>query len=338
MKSWQVLFRQAKRDSGAQGGSTGEDDFNDEAADDALAEEGQAELDEEGNDEEVPESEDDADQSEEDQDGEEEEEGEEEAEDLEEEPEERSFRFKNEKTGDFDFKRINKVLGGVELESYFKEQNATITRTSQELKSYKELGAAPQELKSRSSKAQFLDKMYDEDPGIRREVNRVLGIADERGDTSGGEIKLPDGVDPKDPLAQPLIQALKQMQSISNRLQMDDQRKHRDTQEQKFATSLNEGRARFKELTGKALSPDQEALLNQEMRESGYANSSRLIPGLFFEEIRAAEAAKHQQKRLVKKNLPRNSSKGKSPAPGKAKKRSREAVHDELWNEHMSDE
>lgn len=338
MKPWQVLFKQSPRGSSAQGGSTGEDDFNDEAADDALAEEGEAELGEDGDGEE-PESEDEEEEQSEDQDDLDEEEEELEEEEFEEEAEEPSFKYKNEKTGDFDFKRINKVLGGGELESYIKEQNATITRSSQELKSYKELGAPPQELQARSRRAMFLDKMYEENPVIRGEVDRILGLsARDGGRASGGEIKLPDGVDPRDPLAQPLIQALQEVKSISNRLMNDDRAKQKDAQEQKFATALNEGQARFKELTGKALSPEQAQLLDQEMRQSGYANASRLIPGLFFEEIRAADAAKFQKQRMVKKNLPRNGSKGKSPAPGKAKRRSREEDNDRLWNEHMGND
>lgn len=341
MKNPWVFFREAKRESGAQGGSTGEDDFYDEAADDAAAEEGEAELGEEDSEDEEAESEDDDEQAQA-QDDEEEEEAEEdeeeEVEELEEEEEAPAFKFKDAKSGDFDFKKINRVLGGDELEKTFKEQNATITRTFQELKSYKDLGVPPQELKARSVRAEFLDKMYNEDPGIRREVNRVLGISEDGGETSRGQIQLPEGVDPRDPLAQPLIQALQQVQAISNRLTMEDRRKQHDATEQRFASALNQGRARFKELTGKELTPEQASLVDQEMRQSGYADAAKLIPGLFFKEIQDAAAERLQKQRMVKKNLPKNSSRGKSPVPGKAKRRSKEEEFDELWKQAMNEE
>lgn len=333
MKSWQVLFREAKRESDTQGESTGDEDFPNEAEDDALAAEGEAELGEETSDDEEAESEDDDEQAEA-QDDDEEEEAEEEEDSVEEE--EPSFRFKNAQTGDFDFKRINKVLGGGELESYFKEQNATITRTSQELKSYKDLGAPPQELKARSVRAGFLDKMYNENPVIRGEVDRILyGREPAQGGGTGAGIQLPEGVDPKDPLAQPLIAALKQVEAISNRLQVDDRQKQYDAQERRFSVALQEGAARFKELTGKAMTQEQATLVDQEMRETGYANAAKLIPGLFFQEIQDAAAAKLNQKRMVKKNLPKTSSKGRSPAPGKQQRLSRRDNLEKLWKEHM---
>lgn len=337
-KPWQVFFRQAPRDLDAQGESTGDDDFTNEAEDDALAEEGEAELGEEDGDGEEEPEDDDEDEQPEGQDDDEDEEGEEE-EESEEEEEVPAFKFKNPETGDFDFRRINKVLGGGELENYFKEQNATITRTSQELKSYKDLGAPPQELKHRSTRALFFDKLYNENPAIKREVNRVLGLAADEGDESPEAYQLPQGVDPKDPLAEPVVKALKEVTSISNRLKREDQQRQFDAQERRFAQALNEGNARFKELTGKDLSQEQLDAVNQEMRESGYPNAAKLIPGLFFEEIQKAAAEKLQKKRMVKKNLPKTSSKGRSPAPGKAKRVSRRDVFDQLWEKEMgSDE
>lgn len=339
MKPWQVLFRMApKRDHEAQGGSTGDDDFANEAEDDALAEAGEEELESEGDEVDGAESEDDEeDQSDEDQDPDEDDEEAEHEEEQEEDEEPSGFKFKDPKSGDFDFKRINKAVGGDELEKAFKEQNATITRNFQELKSYKDVGS-PQEVATFRNKGRFLDDLIDNNPVVQREVLRILngGQPPQGQNLLPPEAQVPEGVDPNDPWwkgVQPLFQTV---QAINNRLVMDDRNRQRAEQDQRFSQGLEGAKARFKELTGKSMSVEQAAMIEQEMRSTNFLNGARLVPDLFSKEIQAAMSRKVISKRVAKKNLPKTGS-GRRPAPGPAKKKSRHEERDELWEKHMGD-
>lgn len=337
MKPWQILFREAPAGRNhSQGASTGDEDFTDEAADEAAALEGEAELDameEEGDgDEEAESEEDDDDQSEEDQDDDEDEEEEEEEEQEEEAPA-KGFKFKDPKSGDFDFKRIDKVLGGSELSDYFKEQNATITRISQENASFKKRFEG-EEFQQLSSKASFIDQLYDSNPVIRREVNRILGIQ-EAGGAQGSQPVLPQGVDPNDPLVKPFLEVQQLVQQINGRLSQQDRAAQQREVQAKIAGAVDSGATRFSELTGKKMTPEQRAILQDRVQKTGYLDAAELIPGLFYKEIQDAAADKARKMQAVKRKLPQAAS-SRAPAPGKGKKRiSREEERERLWDEHM---
>lgn len=340
MRPWQILFREAKRESEAQGASTGfDDDFANEAEDDALADEGEAEIEEEGDDTgEEPESEDDEEEESEEEEGFDDEEEEGEKEELEEEEEPQGFKFKDPKTGDFDFKRINKAVGGDELEKAFKEQNATITRNFQELKSYKDIGT-PQDLTTFRNKAGFLDNLIDTDPVIQSRVIEILNGGGQNPSPYGGHnpqaSQIPQGVDPNDPVWLALQPTLQSFQAIQNRLAMADRRERQAEQDRKFSQGLDGAKARFKELTKRDMTPEQVAKIEQEMRGSGYLNGANLVPALFQKEIHEVMSRKVVEKRVVKKNLPKSGS-SRRPAPT-AKKRSKEEEREDLWNRHMGD-
>lgn len=341
MKSWQVLFKEApagRNSSGAQGESTSDGDFDD-AADDALVEEGEALLDgDDDEEEEETESEEEEEQSDEDQDDpdeeEEEEEQEEEEEELEEEEEEvKGFKFKDPKTGDFDFKRINQAVGGPELEKAFKEQTATITRTSQENKALKETLASP-ELKQAKDKAGFFDHLMATHPGIQQEVMRILnGGHAAQGGQAGGGFEIP-GADPNDPVIPVLQQFGTALQAIQNRLQDGDRRTQKQERDAKFVEGLRGAKAKFKELTGVDPTHEQMLLVAKEMEESQHMNGARFVPDLFLDLIRKAERRKFLETRKVKKKLPKTGSTGRLPLKGKGK-RSREEEQEDLWREHM---
>lgn len=336
---WQVFFREAKRDSeGTQGASTGDDDFADEDADDAAADEGAEELGDEDETEDEPEEESEDDQSDEDQDAEEEEEGEEEEGDeaVEDEPA-KGFRFKDPKTGDFDFKRINKAVGGDELEKRFKEQDATITRTFQELKSFKDNGS-PQDFITRSNKAKFLDDLIDNDPVISQRVVQILSGQVKPGQSApaGGQVEIPKGVNPEDPLW-PVVQELRgHFQAINNRQVVEERTRQQNALNERFSQGLEGAKAKYKELTGFAMPPEKAALIEQEMRSGGYLNGARLVPGMFFQDIQAAMSRKVVSKRVAKKNLPKAGI-SRRPAPTSKKKRNRDDDRNDLWDKHMGD-
>jgi hypothetical protein len=339
MKSWQVLFKEApagRNSSGAQGESTSDQDFDDDA-DDALVEEGEALLDGDGDEEEEAESEEEEEQSDEDQDDhdeEEEEQEEEEEEELEEEEEEvKGFKFKDPKTGDFDFKRINQAVGGPELEKAFKEQTATITRTSQENKALKDQLASP-ELKQAQNKAGFFDHLMATHPGIQQEVMRILhGGNASQGGQAGGGFEIP-GLDPKDPVAPVLQQLGSALQNIQNQLQDGKRQTEKQERDAKFVEGLKGARARFKELTGLDATEEQTLLIAKEMEGANYMNGARFVPDLFQDLILKAERRKLLESRKVKKKLPKTGGTGRIPSSGKGK-RSWEDEQNDLWQEHM---
>lgn len=334
---WQVFFRESpKRDHDTQGASTGDDDFANEDADNAAADEGEEELEDEDDSEEEPDEEAEEDQSDEDQDPEEEAEGEESEGDeaVEDEPA-AGFKYKDPKTGDFDFKRINKAVGGDELEKRFKEQDATITRTFQELKSFKDLGTS-QDFVQRSNKAKFLDDLIDNDPVISQRVVQILSgqVKPGQGGNVPGQSQIPKGVNPEDPLWPVVQELLGFVETTKNRQAVDartQQQKQWDTQ---FSQGLDGAKARYKELTGLVMPPEKAVLLEQEMRQGGYLNGAQLVPGMFFADIQTAMSRKVISKRVAKRALPKAGI-SRRPAPATKKKRNRDDDRNDLWEKHM---
>lgn len=335
MKSWQILFRQQPAGDGAQGGSTGDEDFDD-AADDALVAEGEEELDSDDGEEEETESEEEEEQSDEDQDLLDEEEEEEVDSEEEEDAAPAGFKFKDPKTGDFDFKRINKVVGGPELEKAFKEQSATITRTFQENKELKEQLNSP-ELAERGNKAGFFDHLMQTHPGIREEVIRIL-----HGDQAGqaqpqaGKLEIP-GINPDDPLLPVVQELMTGYRTLQNRLQGEDQQRQAQEADRRFVEGLRGARAKFKELTGAEPTEEQLTLVAKEMKKTSFLNGARLVPDLFMDLVRKAERQKYLESRKAKKNLPKVGSTSRRAAPTKTR-RSREEEFESLWEEHMGSE
>ena len=336
MKSWQILFKQApKNDDGGQGGSTADEDFDD-AADDALVEEGEAELEEEDGDDEAD-SDDEEEQSDEDQDDpeEEEEESEEEGVDEEEVEETSGFRFKDPKTGDFDFKRINKAVGGPELEKAFKEQTATITRTSQENSRLKSELASPR-LKEMTQKGAFLDRMMVENPEVKMAVLQVLhGGGAGRGQGSSTEQDLFNGLDPNDPALPVLKQLVAKVQTFENQHSEARRQQQQREFESKFESGLRSAAESFQQLLGRAATNDELELIAKEMEETGVLKGERFVPSLFLEEIRKAERQRTIKARKVKRNLPKVPS-GRRIVPTKGK-RSKEEEQDALWQKHIEE-
>jgi len=224
------------------------------------------------------------------------------------------------------------------LEKAFKEQNATITRTFQELKSYKDLADSPKEVLQRTHKASFLDKVMDTNPGIRAKITRILetGNFSVEDEEQAGGWQVPQGADPGDPLLNPLQQLHQTVYTIQNQLQMEQNRKAQEQRQMQFSEGLNGAKARFKEMTGgKEMTDEQAALVARDMREMGVLNGARFVPDLFWKEIQDAQNAKTLQKRSVKKNLPKVGA-SRRPAPSAKKRQApREEVNDDLWAEHM---
>lgn len=339
MKPWEILFRMdraGRNEGGAQDhDGTGDEDFDD-SADEALVREGEGELEAEGDEtesEEEPEGEEEEEQSEEDQ---------EESEELEgdEEPEEKpaaGFKFKDPKTGNFDWKKMNQVLGGSDLEKSFKESQATITRFSQENKTLKEQVAEYPKLQDRAKIANYFDHLVENNPEVRAAVVKALNgeqsPASNQIDPTGFE--LPPGVHPEDPIVPVLRQMHQTNQTIMNRLQMEDRQRQQQEREGKFLQGLKDARQRFVDLTGKEPTEDQLRLVAKEMQGTGLLNGAKFVPDLFVDEIREAATSKFMATRKEKKNLPRTGAAGRRPT-GTQKRISKEQAFEEEWAAHMN--
>jgi hypothetical protein len=308
---------------------TGEEDF-DEAADDAAAEEGDAELAGEEGDPEA----DEGDESEEEQSEEDQEEPEEELEGEAEEEEPAGFRFKDEKSGNFDWQKMNKVLGGDDLEKSFKESQATITRFAQENKELKE-NHLPQ-LQRRANVAQYFEQLVQANPAVREAVLRDLngqGQAGQGGQGQGHQDPFA-GFNPNDPALPILRQMHQQNLELQNWQRQQAQQAQTQQRENTFLQGLKGARERFKELTGKEPSEEQLRLVAGEMQRANFLNGSALVPNLFVKEIQDAATAKLLSERKTKKNLPR-STKSTRRTPGTQKKVSKRGAFEEEWDKHM---
>ncbi len=327
---WQVHFRMDKAgndERGAQDHDETGDDFTDTADDDALVAEGEAELEDgEQTDDELLQSPD-----------QEEDEIEELDEEIAQPRESAKFRYKDEKTGNFDWAKMNKVLGGGDLEKSFKESQATITKFSQENKTLREhVGAVPQ-LQERAKIANYFDHLVNNNPEVRSAVLKALGgdpAQDQRNQTNQNGV--PQGVNPQDPLWPVLQQLQRQNQSFEQRMQREDQFRQQQQQENAFLQGLKGARERFISLVGKEPTEEQLRLVANEMKGTGHLNGSRFVADLFLEEIRNAATQKLMATRSEKKNLPRSASTTRR-APVTQKRVSREESFAEEWSAHMDD-
>lgn len=322
-------------------GSTGMD--FDDAADDALVAEGEAELMDTSEDGE-PEPEDDLEaqseddeedpsEDEEDQGEEEDEEGEEE--ENEEQPEEKKaagFKFKDPKTGNFDWKRINAVLGDDTLEKAIREQNSTITKYSQRVKELEGVENSPQIVESRN-KAGFFDHLMNTHPVIRQEVLKVLH-GEQAGQAAGNQ-QLPPGVDPNDPLAPIVLQLSQTVQSLQNRTQEEQRRQKQMELENRFVQGLHGARAKFKELVGKDASDEQIQLVAAEMQKTGVLEGARFVADLFYTEIQDSIRQRILRENAEKRKKLGPLGSGRKSPPSKGKSKSKEADFDALWDEHI---
>ncbi len=293
---------------------TGDEDF-DEGADDALAAEGEAELGEDGDLE--------ADESEED--GEEQSDEDQDEPDLEEEEEaleEAGFRFKDQKTGNFDWKKMNKALGGDDLEKSFKESQATITRFSQENVELKKWAEHIPQLQAREKVANYFDHLFRTNPVVRDAVIGQDPFA---------------GFNPNDPALPILRQMQQQNQAFQQRLQQADQQQQQQQREGTFLQGLKAAREQFKSLTGKEPSEDQLRLVAGKMQQTGFLDGASLVPSLFVKELQDAATAKILAERKTKRKLPK-SGKSTRRAPGTQGKVSKRGAFEEEWNKHMNSE
>lgn len=305
-------------------------DFDTEGQDlstDTAQEETETEesADSQGSDEEQVE----ADTPEQEQDSQDEEETEEAEEDQEEKQE---AGVKNQKTGNFDWKKINEKIGNVEVERAFKESQRTISRVSQENKQYREQLAHLPSLQEKAEQFEWFDHLVRSNPVLRTQIEAVLrgGKPDEQ--PQNVQPQLPPGVHPEDPLVPLLMQAQQKLSLFEQRFQQEDQVRHQQQVQDRFRQGLVEAKDRFKELVGVDITEKQLRSVAEKMRTLRINNGADLVPSLFIAEIQKATQQKFFASRQQKKNLPKTSS-GMRSSSKTAKPPSLREAFDKAWEE-----
>lgn len=245
---------------------------------------------------------------------------EEEEEELGEEPS--GFKFKDKKTGNFDWNRINKRLGGGELQKTFLESQKTITRVSQEKKGLEEkvqeFETTVPQLQQKAQLFEQLDYFVQTDPEVQKAV--VAALQRQNGGNPGQGIQLPEGVNPNDPLVPLLMETRQQLNYVLNQQRANEgqtrQQQERDAERQ----GLVQARDRFQSLLGRLPTKDELGLVLKEMRTSGTRNGALFVPNLFLEEIQKNERRKLYKSRDEKRKLPKSPKQAVRGKSGTSKK------------------
>lgn len=274
------------------------------------------ELDESSEEEEAESEDEEEEQSEEDQDLELDEE--EEDEEL---GEESGFKFKDKKSGNFDWDRINKRLGGSDLQKTFLESQKTITRVSQEKKGLEEkIGEYEAEVPQLQQQAHLFrqfDHLIQTDPDVQRAVVAAL---QRQGGGNPGPGQLPEGVNPNDPLVPILMETQRALSAIQNQQRMEQSTREQNQVREMERQGLTQARDRFQQLTGRLPTKEELGRVLQEMRKNRMPNGALLVPGLFVEEIQKSERRKLDKSREKKRNLPKTVKKSVRGKVGTPKK------------------
>ncbi len=182
-----------------------------------------------------------------------------------------------------------------------------------------------------------IDQQYRNNPAVREAINKALGL------TTGGQPAapaLPEGVNPRDPLA-PLIQQLMQGQQQVLTWQQQEQLRQQQTQQREqqrsqFLQGLQGARAAFVDKVKREPTESEMTSVANKMREAGYLNGADFVPSLFLKEIQEAATANLRASRNSKRNLPTNGSRG-ARQPVETQKKAKWSLESfaEDWDEHM---
>ncbi len=321
----QQPFGEEDGDAGGSGqGDSTADDFSSSEADDKAAEEGAALL-AEGDDSIDPESTDEE-QSDEDQGQTEEEDEEAPA------PVPLANRFKDEKTGNWDWKKISKVVGSPELEKTFKETQSQITKVSQENKTLREQSAYIPQLQQRAQMMDHLDSVFHTNPGFRAAVQKALGVSPNG--TGEQEFELPPGVNPDDPLVPLIVKQQRFIDGIQNWQRTQETNRRQSEGKQVFMQGLKDAASSFAGLVGRAPSEDELRLVAEKMRTTNHLQGSDWVPSLFVKEIQEKSKRDLYATRNAKRNLPSKGASGAKPSSTQ-KPAGLRAAFEESWDENM---
>lgn len=257
----------------------------------------------------------------------------EDAEDTEEGQEEKAATgVKNQKTGNFDWKKINEKIGNGEVERAFKESQRTISRVSQENKQYREQVANLPSLQEKAEQFEWFDHLVRSNPALRSQIQAVLsGGKPEMEQQNHAQNQLPPGVHPEDPLAPLLMQQMQKLSLFEQRFQQEDQSRQQHQVQERFRQGLIEAKDRFKQLVGKEITEQQLRSVAQKMQSLRINNGADLVPSLFIADIQKATQQKFFASRQQKKNLPKTPNGVRSNTKTAKPKSVREAF-DDAWD------
>jgi hypothetical protein len=262
-------------------------------------------------------------------DSEEEEQSDEDQDDLEEEDEEpveeKGFKFKDAKTGNFDWQKINQRVGGPELEKSFKESQKTITRFAQEKK---DVETRFQEVAPKAQLFDQFDHLVRTNPEVRAAIQKAMGGSPQN--QQPDFTKIP-GVNPDDPLLPVVTQLMQQNEQLNNRYQSWESQQQQQRNTEMFRQGLQGAKDRFTELVGREPSSDELRKVAEQMRQTRHLNGADWVPNLFIEQIREGTTQKYLQSRKAKKALPKTPKGGRPTAT--SGKKSFKGAFEEAWSE-----
>lgn len=240
---------------------------------------------------------------------------------------------KNQKTGNFDWKKINEKIGNGEVEKAFRESQRTISRVSQENKQFRDQMAELPSLKEKAEQFEWFDHLVRSNPALRSQIQAVLsGGRPEIEQQNHAQNQLPPGVHPEDPLAPLLMQQMQKLSLFEQRFQQEDQSRQQQQVQERFRQGLVEAKDRFKDLVGRDITEQELRSVAQKMQSLRINNGGDLVPSLFIAQIQKATQQKFFASRQQKKNLPKapNGTRSNSKT---AKPPSIREAFDKAWDE-----
>lgn len=245
-----------------------------------------------------------------------------------------------EKSGNFDWKKINEKLGNGEVQKAFTESQRTISRYSQENKTLKEKVTgfdqtiAP--LKEKAEMYDWFDNVVRENPALRSQIQAIVaGTQPAAGAQSGQQMALPPGVNPEDPLAPLVIQLQQGYQQLAQQSQQAMAQQRQNQIQNTFRQGLVEAKAAFESTVGRKPTESELKLVAERMRQTNHLKGADWVPSLFLKEIQKREVAKLHESRKQKKALPKSLNSG---APSKtSKSKSEWEAFNEAWEKEYGD-
>lgn len=255
-----------------------------------------------------------------------------EEEESEEDTEEAELSTPKEKSGNFDWKKINEKIGSPEVERAFKESQRTISRYSQENSELRKQVEEVPALREEAENFRWFDQLVRKNPALRSQIQAAIS----GGMPANGQVQnqqqydLPPGVNPEDPLVPMVVQQQQLLQRLLEQSrQAEEQQQHAQLTET-FRQGLIGAKDRFKQLVGRDMSEKELRSVAEKMRATNVLQGAEWVPSLFVDEIQKSAQRKFFATRKEKKNLPKSPGGVRSDSKT-AKPKSVKEAFDEAW-------
>lgn len=248
-----------------------------------------------------------------------------------------SAGVKNQKTGNFDWKKINEKIGNAEVERAFKESQRQISRVSQENKQLREQTQILPEIQEKARQFEWFDNLVRSNPALRSQIQAVLSGGTPQsqmvqpGNGYPPGFQLPPDVNPADPIVPLLVQQHQQLQELVQQSQQAQMMRQQQQVQETFRQGLVEAKDRFKALVGRDITEPELRRVAEQMRATSHFKGSDWVPSVFVEEIQKATQRKFFASRSQKKSLPK-SPQGGNASSKTAKQPSKWDAFSEAWD------